>query len=249
MKKLLLFMGVFFLFLGGYSQSRVTFSENFDGKTHSFTSIPANAWIVDSTLSVSGKNSCWGFIPNTEGDTVILESPLYDLTSYAYAYLRFTHICKVSENDLVTVEFREDHLSSRWKKLPANTYRGSSVTYRKRQFFNDMSYDAWMYSDFDAEPNNSWWKTENFDVSQEVSYARVQFRFKIAKGSTIGSQFAYGWLIDNFELIASSNEINPPIVELMDPTVEGKVFGTGPYQIVAKTVKQTPIPLLPPVLY
>ena len=41
----------------GFSQSRVTFTENFNGATSSFTYVPQNAWIIDSNLSVTGKSA------------------------------------------------------------------------------------------------------------------------------------------------------------------------------------------------
>lgn len=188
MKKLYLMIGVMSIFTLLQSQTRVTFTENFDGTTQSFSMHPTTAWMLDTQLSVNGKAS-WGFIPDTEGDSAVLLSPLYDLQPYGYAYLRFSHICKIADFDQVTVEYKEDYVGARWRKLPANTYKGSSITYRKTQQFHDKSYDAWMNNDFYAEPNNSWWRTESFDISQEVSFARVQFRFKIVKGSKTGSQF------------------------------------------------------------
>lgn len=171
-RRILLVIGILAVFSVVYSQSRVTFTENFDGSSQSFTMHPTTAWTLDTVLNVTG-NSCWGFVPDTKGDSVVLLSPMYDLTNYGYAYLRFSHICKLSESDRVTVEFREDYVGSNWKVIPSTIYQGSSITYRKALTFSDKSYSEWMSNDFNAQPNNSWWKTESFDVSQEVSFARV----------------------------------------------------------------------------
>ncbi len=247
MKKFIVLIGMLSFIYLSHSQNRVTFTENFDGKTHSFSTLPATAWASEDVLSVDG-NSCWGFIPDAEGDSAVLLSPIYDLQSYEYVYLRFTHICKILESDIATIEYREDYVGARWTKIPIISYEGKSILYRKRQVFNDNSYEVWQSNDIHAEPDNSWWRTESFDISQEVSFAKVQFRFKIVKGSKVGSQFAWGWLIDNFELFAADHEINPPAVELVEPLVKGSVFGAGPFQIIAKAASRTLLPLQTPIL-
>jgi len=250
MKKRICFtmFAIMLLYMIGYTQTKVTFVQNFDGATHNFVMTPSHAWMVDSTLNASEKNSCWGFVPNNTGDSMMLVSPVYDLTAYAYVYLRFTHICKVAPTDIVSVEYKEDYVGARWTKIAGSRYEGSSQTYKKQRTFNDESYVEWASNDLYAEPDNSWWKNEGFDISQDVSYARVQFRFKIVKGNVIGSQFAWGWLIDNFELTASLSEINPPVVEFLEPLVNGTVYGTGPFQIKAKAAKRTLLPLKTPKL-
>ena len=231
----------------GFSQNRVTFTENFNSNNCSFTRSPQNAWMLDTTLSVSGK-AAWGFVPNAEGDSIELISPVYDLSNYAYAYLRFAHICKVSDADLVTVEYRENYVGSKWTPIPFMDYRGESSVYRKQRCWHHGCYSAWLKSDLKAQPDNSWWKVESFDVSSEVSYAEVQFKFKIKKGSTIGTNFAWGWFIDNFELMASASPIQPPVVQLIAPYTQGTVYGPGPYTIYAKAAKRTIVPLNTPLL-
>jgi hypothetical protein len=231
----------------GFAQNRVTFTENFNSTNSSFTRSPQNAWMLDTTLSVSGK-AAWGFVPNAEGDSIELISPVYDLSNYAYAYLRFAHICKVSDADLVTVEYKENYVGSKWTPIPFMDYRGESSVYRKQRCWHHGCYSAWLKSDLKAQPDNSWWKVESFDVSSEVSYAEVQFKFKIKKGSTIGTNFAWGWFIDNFELMASASPIQPPVVQLIAPYTQGTVYGPGPYTIYAKAAKRTIVPLNTPLL-
>ncbi|MBR5690340.1 MAG: hypothetical protein IKX46_00085, partial [Verrucomicrobia bacterium] len=203
--------------------------------------------MLDTTLSVSGK-AAWGFVPNAEGDSIELISPVYDLSNYAYAYLRFSHICKVSDADLVTVEYRENFVGSQWKPIPYTDYRGESSVYRKQRCFHQGCYPTWLKNDMTAQPDNSWWKIESFDVSQDVAYAEVQFKFKLKKGSTIGTNFAWGWFIDNFELMASTAQINPPVVQFVTPLTVGTVYSPGPYTIYAKAAKRTPVALQTPIL-
>lgn len=249
MKKRVCFtmFAIMLLYMTGFTQTKVTFVQNFDG-ANTFSINPSNSWLVTNSLSASGSNSCLGFIPNNTGDSVVLMTPYYDLTAYGNAYLRFTHICKVAEADIATVEYREDYVGATWRQIPAASYQGTSKTYSKQRVFSDVSYPEWVSADLMAQPTNGWWKTESFDVSQEVSYARVQFRFKIKKGSQLGSQFAWGWFIDNFELIGSTGAIRPPVVQLVEPYVKDTVYSTGPYEIIAKAAKRTLLPLRTPIL-
>jgi hypothetical protein len=91
-------------------------------------------------------------------------------------------------------------------------------------------------------------KTEQFNISDEASHARVQFRFKITRGSVLGTYFVYGWLIDNFQINASVNPIAPPVVEFIS-TYSDTVYNTGPFVIKAKAATRTIAPLLTPTLY
>ena len=129
-KVFVIIAAIAWLLPSGFSQNRVTFMENFNGATSSFTYIPQNAWIIDSNLSVTGK-SAWGIVPNSEGDSIELVSPIYDLKNYAYVYLRFSHICKVSDSDLVTVEYRENHVGSKWVP-PIGTTRAKAQSFANR---------------------------------------------------------------------------------------------------------------------
>ncbi len=248
MKKFLFFvMAVLVTVPSGYSQNRVTFTETFNSTNCSFTRSPQNSWLLDTVLNVSGK-AAWGFVPNAEGDSIELISPVYDLSKYSYAYLRFSHICKVSDLDYVAVEYRENYVGSKWKAVSIADYRGASTAFRRQGRFSHESYLEWQKADLMAEPDNSWWKVELFDISQDVAYAEVQFRFIIRKGSTVGTNFAWGWFIDNFELIVSTMQINPPVVQFVQPLTNGLVFGPGPYTIYAKAAKRTICPLNNPVL-
>ncbi|MBR0030803.1 MAG: hypothetical protein IJP61_00725, partial [Treponema sp.] len=174
MKKFFVLLAAIMLMMPfGFSQNRVTFTENFNSTNSSFTRSPQSAWMIDTTLSVSGK-AAWGFVPNAEGDSIELISPVYDLSNYAYAYLRFAHICKVSEEDLVTVEYKENYVGSKWTPIPFTDYKGESSVYRKQRCFHQGAYPEWVKNDMTAQPDNSWWKVESFDISQDVAYAEVQ---------------------------------------------------------------------------
>ena len=243
MKKLLVFLtGVLLFVQQGYSQqSRDTaWVENFDDYYISFSPTPSTAWGTNTSYSVSPPNSCWGKVPSLFGDSIVLTTPYFDLSrggynSFAYAYLRFSHICKISPSDTVYIQYRANYVGSVWELVPGT-------------YYNANSYVEWQGADSMAIPNNSWWKEERIDVTNLISYVEAQFRFVIKRGHTYGSNVSYGWLLDNFELFASVHDIKPPIVEFVQPLVNDTVYNTGPWEINAKVKTSTVARILPPFL-
>ncbi len=225
-----------------YGQIPVTtMTENFDGNTVSFSSTPANTWGAHTNYALSSPNSYRTIVPNRAGDIVILESPVYDFSSYsgddASVQLRFSHICKVSPNDITKIEYKLS--GSNWKPLGKNTYQGNASNYEANKAFNATSYTQWQAGDSLAMPSNTWWKEEVFDVSFEVKgEQQVQFRFILEHGPVPGTQISYGWLIDDFKVTAADHKIKPPVVEFMGSCPRDTVRRAGPYDILAK-VKTT----------
>ncbi|HOF17215.1 MAG TPA: hypothetical protein PLP76_10015, partial [Bacteroidales bacterium] len=195
---------------------------------------------------VSSPSSALGFVPNSNGDSVELISPWYDLRNYEYAFLQFSHICKTSTSDMCQIKYQELSMPG-WKVIPTSSYQGNTPSAYAGAKFSHASYSTWIPNDSLATPSNSWWKEENFDVSGEVSYAQVRFKFVIVKGNVLGSQFAYGWVIDNFKLLASANPIKPPIVEFLSSSPVDTVYNTGPFTVKAKIVSQTFARIVQPV--
>ena len=247
MKRFILFFALLVSVTLCNAQIVTIVNESFEGGLSGWTISPANYWVADTNLYAGGHTSYHGFVPiGNPGDTVILTSPLFDFGPYGYAFLSFNQICKVSGNDICQIEYRENTMSSTWQTIPRSSYKGSGIY--TNAMFHDGSYIDWMPGDSLAIPTNNWWKTEQFDISNEVSYAEVQFRFKITKGSVIGTHFAYGWFIDNFHLIASVNQIASPVIEFIT-NFGDTVNNTGPFTINAKAASRTMAPMLTPTLY
>ncbi|MDR2410333.1 MAG: right-handed parallel beta-helix repeat-containing protein, partial [Bacteroidales bacterium] len=217
-----------------YSQSIQTWTEDFDS-TISFTAQPSNYWGINSIYFGSGLNSYRGRLPNSFGDSTILETPLYDLEtlSYQYGQLRFRHICKIDPSDEVRIEYRIDELGPRgnWQPIPADAYTGETSSYSYTGF-NASSYTQWEADNLYTKPAMNWWKEEVFDL-YFASSSKIQFRFIIKKGNTLGTQFSYGWLIDDFRVIASDSIIILPKITLIDP-VQDTVHIAGPFDIIAE---------------
>ena len=207
---------------------------------------PTGGWIVNTNLSVSSPSSALGFVPNSNGDSVELISPWYDLRNYEYAFLQFSHICKTSTSDMCQIKYQELSMPG-WKVIPTSSYQGNTPSAYAGAKFSHASYSTWIPNDSLATPSNSWWKEENFDVSGEVSYAQVRFKFVIVKGNVLGSQFAYGWVIDNFKLLASAAPIKPPVVEFLSSSPADTVYNTGPFTVTAKIATRTYAPIVQPI--
>ncbi len=260
MKRVLLILTVFSLYVRqGHAQQRQTWTEDFDG------ALPPAGWTVSSS-SVSGywlpntvyyqpgssstnPQSYWGTIPGNPGDSVILLTPVYNCTNYEYVFLRFSHICKVSPNDIVRIEYSIDMGGSMspWETLSWDTYLGSAANYHSTGF-NAASYPQWRTDDSTVFPSQSWWEEELFDLTSKVGRAHVQLRFVIKHGTILGTNASYGWLLDNFRLDAAEHEIYPPTVEFTAPYVGDTVYTTGPFEINARVETGTNAPIKTPWL-
>ncbi|MFA6637688.1 MAG: T9SS type A sorting domain-containing protein [Bacteroidales bacterium] len=199
----------------------------------------------NTNLYVSGNQSYVGFVPALNGDSVLFTTPFYNLVNYSQVKLYFNHICKVSNQDLCQIEYRENHQSAVWKPIPVSSYEGNGIY--KHMRFHDSSYVEWKNDSLLAVPDNTWWKREVFDISNEVCFANVQFRFKIKKGNTTGTHFSSGWFIDDFIIQASVHPIVPPELSFIT-TYPDTVFETGPFPFIAKIKSRTLAPLNIPVL-
>lgn len=235
MKKFLLFISFFGFLNAGLKSQTIVGIQNFDSIIN-WTISPSGSWTANTVYKVSNPKSFHGFVPNQLGDSMMLTTPFFDCTQYAFVWLSFTHICKIASNDIAQIEMQEDLPGAQWQKIPASCYLGSTPSAYLQQRFNQNSYADWQPTDSLATPNNSWWKEERFDISAEAGWGRVRFRFKIKRGNTIGTQFAYGWLLDNFELRGGSHELDPPTLTLLAPIYKDTVYGVGPFAIRATVV-------------
>jgi Fe-S cluster biogenesis protein NfuA len=240
MKKvsLLLVTGIISCWIFGVSaQTPVIITENFDGNTIKLIASPADLWEKDTNCYKSAPAAYLGMVPNMKGDVTTLETPAYNFEAYTHILLRFKHICKVSPLDIVRVEYKIS--GQGWREIPAETYLGKATKFLSKGF-SASSYPEWQAGDSLALPNPSWFREESFDVSFEVgSDQAVQFRFVIEHGTVAGTQISYGWLLDDIEIITSTYEVKPPIVEFMEPFVKNTIYTTGPHTIKARVKTQS----------
>jgi hypothetical protein len=231
-------------------QQKTTITEDFDNLPVTFIPLPATAWQTNTDYSVSPPNSYRGKMPHQMRDSVILETSTYDFENYSFVLLRFSHICKVSPLDTVRIEYRVNMgvMMGEWESIPRNAYMGSATNYNPSANFNSASYAAWQSTDSTVFPTQSWWREEMFDLGYLLQGYKVQFRFVIKRGNVFGTQISYGWLIDNFEIIAANYQTHSPVVGFVSPLVEGTKYGVGPYVINAKVATRTSAPIKRPKL-
>ncbi|MBO4581934.1 MAG: hypothetical protein J5701_06595, partial [Bacteroidales bacterium] len=248
MKKLLMFFCCILFLQFANAQAVVIGSENFDGTTYSFTATPGNAWYHWVDASVGSSKVIYGGVPSLTGDSIMLTTPVYDFSNYAYVQMQFNQICKVSPLDEVRVEYRLDLVGTQgaWRELPATAYKGHASAYALNGF-SAASYTEWQAKDSLAMPNASWWKEEVFDLSDLVSLDRAQFRFVLKKGTTTGTNVSYGWILDNFLVVASNTAIIRPEVAFIQHA-QDTVYSTGPFTIKAKVATRTSAPIKAPYL-
>ncbi len=257
MRKNLIFLAMLLLLQQGYSQqTHQVWTEDFNDAV-SFSANPTFSWrssalyYLPDSSSTSSK-SALGLVPNRTGDTSTFLTPVYNCTPYRYAFLRFSHICKISPDDAAWIEYRIDMGAGQmgaWKVLSAtDTYLGSATTYPASETFNAASYSEWQASDNTILPDRSWWKEEWFDLQNIAAYRSVQFRFVIIHGNVQGTQASYGWLLENVEVTAANFQIHPPVVKTVSPYVKNTVYSTGPWQIHAKVKTATSARIATPVL-
>ena len=242
MKKLISLIGLSFIFnFVLIAQTKIVEYENFDSGPSSFTatSVGYATWLSESDLYVSYPYSYKGQIPVLSGQEIILESPEYNLSNVTYAYLRFSHICKISPLDTVWIEYayRMGTGFSSWQSLSFLDYLGQASNY-SYSGFNASSYSDWEALNLIAKPDQKWWKDELFDLAS-LAGTNIKFRFRLKKGSVPGTSVSYGWLIDNFEIVASKDPIVFPTVEFINPIVKDTLYRTGPFDVTVKILSNS----------
>ena len=221
------------------AQSRYTATETFDGHP-SYTLTPTSLWDTCSKFS-TGEPYCFRSpLPQQQGDSSVMTSPVYDFSAYGEVWLLFDHICKIARTDIACIEIREDVLGAVWRRIPSDCYKSVSAGYRQQQF-SDASYAEWLTDSVSAVPTNAWWKTECFDLSTEAAYTKIQLRFKLKKGPDEAGRFAFGWLLDNIRLVAGEKQVLPPYLNLTGPVYAGKVASVGPFVVGFRAEGSSPV--------
>ena len=205
------------------------------------------SWTQDTDLYVSASYAPHAHIPFQSGDSIELITPFFNCNSYPYVMLRFHQICKVLPSDFCRVYYQEQQLGSPWKMLPADAYTGSAVSYKNGLCFHHASYTDWEPGDTARTPTNTWWKEETFDLSDYASYTTLRFKFVLKKGSFMGSIFAKGWYIDDFQLLGALYPIKPPLVAFRS-NLSDTQLSVGPFVVTAAVASRSGIGLYHPYL-
>lgn len=233
MKRLLTF-GVLLSLSTLYLSAQTTvFLEDFEttplSVTASSTSSTAGGWAVCTNLQQSGLRSDSAQV--RQGDTLILTTNAFDVSTYSFVQLSFNHICKVDFFDQSYIEVSDDN-GQTWTRLGSSSYLGNAMFINNA--FSAIDYSIWDISQASLTPTNNWWQSEDFNISSLVgNSSQTKVRFVLADSDNNGALNNYGWLIDDIEILASACELTPPSVSLSGTIYQGIVYNTGPYLIEA----------------
>lgn len=177
-----------------------------------------------------------------------------------YIYFDFDHICKVHNLDNAYIRYQiaqgldEDgnYNWGQWKSL-SFTSQGSAFYYGDAKgtsnitggHFSDNAYTAWGPNTITAQPNNTWWRHEMFDMSSLIllegttpTHIRFQFVENKTTTSVSGTHKSAGWFVDNIMVRFSNCELIPPKITMQAPyyynTNNSFVNNVGPYTIKAR---------------
>ncbi len=168
------------------------------------------------------------------GNTVYLTGIPFSTSGMSLIYLVFDHICKIDFLDNATVEVSANG-GVTWTQLTNSQYLGSGQFAASGNKFSVATYpQAWLLANAAAVPQNSWWKTETFNLSAVLNNCpAAMLRFKLQDGGTAGPSGNAGWFLDNVRVEASPWELVPPQIVILPASPTGLVWNTGPFQISA----------------
>ncbi len=234
MRKLLPIM--IFMLLGSFvcAQSTIAFHENFEqpglgDSVHSSQQVSGtDDWGISSMIANSGSYSDTAQVMSSA--TLYLTTDTFSTSGNSNVFLQFAHICKVDFQDAAEIEV---WTGGNWIKLTGTQYMGSGQFASLGDKFSAVSYvNDWAPSNASAIPTNSWWKTEQFEISSIAgNQAQVAVRFKLTDGGVAGAGGNYGWAIDDIKITMSYSELIPPVITLQSPVLLDSVYNTGPFDI------------------
>ena len=161
--------------------------------------IPTNLvdWTLNTDLYNNGMQSVHNAYGSDNENTLLIYGKL-NLAIYPKVSLSFAHIAKVEgDNDECYVEISTDG-GVTFEPFPDTTYFGVG-NYFVPQYgnaegpcFNEDSYPEWGTGS--ETPDNTWWRTETFDLSPWAGEENVVVRFRL---SSNGWTQRAGWFIDD----------------------------------------------------
>lgn len=221
----------FFLCVYSSNAQTVVFHENMEN-IDSLTSAGTPGWSSNSRLQMSGMQSDSSAVAVSSNS--VLETTPFNLTGNTYVILSFKHICKTSFFDKAIVEVFN---GTSWIQLTAqNMVPGqtdSSAFDGQLNNFSEAIYIDWLPGS-NTLPDNSWWKTEVFDVSPMLAnITNAKVRWVLEDQGLAGGEGKAGWFIDDISVIAAPCELQPPAIAQVAPFIQNSVLNLGPFVLNA----------------
>lgn len=228
------FTFLFLVMLVTVSQSQtVLFYEDFEDPANlSVTSSGTPGWAISTHLSSSGLRSDSSTCFNPGDSSVLMMSSPINTLGYGYVILEFDHICKIEFYDAAYIEASADS-GATWHRLTGMHYLGSGQFAVSGNKFTSASYIDWLPGN-PTPPDNTWWKSELFDISSIVANSQnVLVRFILKDEDNQNLFDNYAWFIDDIKITAAISELTPPDISLVPPLMQGLIFSLGPFTIQA----------------
>ena len=118
-----------------------------------------------------------------------------------------------------------------WTNLTSAQYLGSSNFPFQGNKFTEGIYPDWMPGQ-NISPDNTWWKTEIFDISPMVAnVTNAKIRWTVFDTGLSGGDGRAGWFIDDISIIAAPCELIPPTLVQQSPILQNQILSVGPYTL------------------
>ena len=230
MKRLFTTLSLGLASLVGFAQSNCYFSEDME-TIDSVTSTPANAWVQNTRISVSGVACDSAQVLN--GTDAILETGPIDLSGFFFVSVTFQHICRIDFFDWANPEVSIDG-GLTWTTLTPAEFDSTLVDYPAyvgQGYFSSATTLDWDPGVPATVPTNSMWHLARFNLSQWGGVSDFRLRFRLSDVNGGGAGGYPGWFIDDICIQAAVCELDPPVIAFNSGYPQGTVYNLGPYTI------------------
>ncbi|HCB61071.1 MAG: hypothetical protein A2W93_07145 [Bacteroidetes bacterium GWF2_43_63] len=231
MKTLALLSAILLVLAMPVISQTVIVNEDFESAPYDLTSSGSIAWGINSRLQAAGafSDSCTIGLSSTS----YLTSNSFSTVGNMSVILEFKQICKIESSDAAQIEYSIDG-GTTWTLVSQSYYLGAGSFASSK--FSEFSYPTtWMAGNATAVPQNTWWKSEQFDLSGLcANQANVKIRFKLNDASNNGASQRTGWYLDDVKVTVAASELIPPTITLVPVIHQDTVFTPGPFEVKAK---------------
>jgi len=233
MKKIYLLFAAVIIFISGITAQTVQYSEDFESAPYDVVTTTTGSinWGITSTYYSQGSYSYYSIVELN--DTSIMTTTTIDCSGNNFVSLEFDHICKIYTLDAAEIFVSADN-GNNWTQLSSAHYLGTSQFANQGNKFTSSSYPTTWDPGNPTTMSNTWWKTENFDISAiaaNSSQVKIKFVLRDANGS--GSMSYVGWYLDNIKVTVAIDELIAPVITLINPYPHDTVYNAGPFTVKA----------------
>ncbi len=233
MKKILSLLVAVFISSMFCQAQTIEYTEDFESAPYNVVETTTGSvnWSLNSSYYSQGSNSYSSVVE--QNDSSMLTTTTIDCSGNNFVLLEFDHICKIYVLDAAEIFVSGDN-GVNWTKLDGSHYLGNSQFTAQGNKFTSSAYTTLWDPSNPTSINNSWWKTEAFDISSIAgNSSQVKIQFLLRDGNGLGAQSYLGWFIDNINVTVAIDELVPPTISLINPYPKDTVYNAGPFNVKA----------------